>query len=68
MRDAVHGAKVRRGQDRARAAGVRIGRPHVIDAATLARARTMRDEGRTIREVASALRVKRSTIARALTS
>jgi hypothetical protein len=45
---------------------VRIGRPHVIDAATLARARAMRDDGRTIREVASALRVKRSTIARAL--
>ena len=65
-RDASHGAKVRRGQDRARAEGVLIGRPTKIDAATLARARAMRAEGRSIREVALALALSKSALARAL--
>jgi DNA invertase Pin-like site-specific DNA recombinase len=65
-RDASHGAKVRRGQERARARGVRIGRPPRIDATTRARARGMRAEGRSIREVALALGVSKSALARAL--
>jgi DNA invertase Pin-like site-specific DNA recombinase len=53
---------------RIEAEGGHWGRPRVIDAATVVRARAMRGEGRTIREIATALRVKRSTLARALLS
>ena len=65
-RDASHGVKVRRGQDRARARGVRIGRPSKIDVTTRARALEMRAEGCSIRQAAVALGVSKSALARAL--
>jgi hypothetical protein len=40
--------------------------PSRVDGKTLERVRRMRDEGRSIREVAVALKVPRSTVARAL--
>ena len=42
------------------------GRPRAIDAATVSKARAMRAAGATVRDVSIALKVKRSTIARAL--
>ncbi len=53
-------------RERIEAEGGRWGRPHAIDRATLERARALRAEGRTVRDVAVALKVKRSTLARAL--
>jgi DNA invertase Pin-like site-specific DNA recombinase len=44
------------------------GRPTRMDAVTLRRAHTMRVEGRSVRAIAIALKVPRSTIARALAS
>ena len=63
---ADHGELVRRGQDRARARGVRIGRPSVVTADVLALARAMRAEGRTLREIARALGVGLASVHRAL--
>jgi DNA invertase Pin-like site-specific DNA recombinase len=51
---------------RVEAAGGSWGRPKSITPATLERARALRDKGRTFRAIALALKVKRSTIARAL--
>jgi DNA invertase Pin-like site-specific DNA recombinase len=53
-------------RERVEAEGGRWGRPRAIDRGTLDRARVMRAEGRTVRDVAVALKVKRSTLARAL--
>jgi DNA invertase Pin-like site-specific DNA recombinase len=51
---------------RREAEGLSWGRPHVIDAATVARARAMQAEGRKLREIAAALHVKLTTLHRAL--
>ncbi|MCC7541191.1 MAG: recombinase family protein [Deltaproteobacteria bacterium] len=53
-------------RDRMEREGRRWGRPRRLDDATIERARAMRAEGRTVRELAVALKVPRSTIARAL--
>lgn len=51
---------------RVESAGGAWGRPKAIDDATVSKARAMRESGATIRDVSIALKVKRSTIARAL--
>ena len=66
MRDAVHGAKVREGQERARARGVRIGRPPVLTSDLLGRAHVLRAGGMPVREIARTLRVPKTTLHRAL--
>jgi DNA invertase Pin-like site-specific DNA recombinase len=69
-REAVtpHGAKVRQGQERARARGVHVGRPcnPTLTRDVLERARAMRAAGIRVREIASALGVPKSTLHRAL--
>ncbi|MGH7268935.1 MAG: hypothetical protein ACREJ3_00775, partial [Polyangiaceae bacterium] len=63
-----HGAKVRDGQERARARGVHVGRPPnaAITPDALARARVMRAGGMHLRAIARTLHVPRSTLHRAL--
>lgn len=53
-------------RDRMEAEGRAWGRPRRMDDATLARARSMRAEGRSVREVAIALKVPKSTVGRLL--
>jgi DNA invertase Pin-like site-specific DNA recombinase len=68
VRDRDHGAKVRQGQERARARGVRIGRPPnpKLTPDLLERARVMRAAGVRIRQTAAALHVPRSTLHHAM--
>jgi DNA invertase Pin-like site-specific DNA recombinase len=63
-----HGAKVRLGQERARARGVHVGRPTnaVLTPDVLERARAMRASGMHVRDIAAALHVPKSTLHRAL--
>lgn len=63
-----HGEKVRRGQERARARGVHVGRPSNprLTPEALDRARAMRAAGMHVREVAAILRMPKSTSHRAL--
>jgi len=57
-------ARIRSGIDRAKAAGVRFGRPtRILDAAQI---RRLREQGKTIREIAKTLKTTRSTIMRRL--
>jgi DNA invertase Pin-like site-specific DNA recombinase len=58
--------RTRAGLARARAQGARIGRPHRLTRADVARAKAMRAEGKSIRAIAIAMRTPRATIARAL--
>ena len=58
--------RTRAGLVRARAAGARIGRPHRLTRAEVARAKAMRNDGKSIRAIAIAMRTPRATIARAL--
>jgi DNA invertase Pin-like site-specific DNA recombinase len=53
-------------RDRMEAQGRAWGRPRRMDDTAVARARRMRAEGRTVREIAVALKVPRSTVARAV--
>lgn len=53
-------------RERVEAAGGRWGRPRRMGPDEVARARVMRDEGRSVRAIAVALKVPRSTIGRAL--
>lgn len=53
-------------RERVEAEGRKWGRPSRFDAAGLARVKELRVEGRSIREIAVALKVPRSTVARAL--
>jgi len=63
-----HGLKVRDGQERARARGVRIGPPTNprLTTEVIERARAMGEEGASLREIAAALHVPKSTLHRAL--
>jgi hypothetical protein len=63
-----HGAKVRLGQERARARGVHVGRPHnaALTPDVLERARALRAAGIRVRDIASELHVPKSTLHRAL--
>ena len=65
----LHGQKVRRGQERARAHGVRIGRPTnpKLTPDALERAREMRGAGMHLSDIAAELHVPKSTLHRALT-
>lgn len=65
---AEHGAKVRQGQERARARGVHVGRPRntALTSDLLERAHAMRAAGMHVRDVARALKVPKSTLHRAL--
>lgn len=60
------GERIRAARRRVEAKGGAWGRPRVVSRATIARAQAMRREGRTLREVCVALKVKRSTLADAL--
>ena len=64
-----HGAKVRAGQERARADGARIGRPQnaKLTPEVLERARAMRAAGMHLRAIATDLHVPTTTLHRALT-
>ena len=53
-------------RERVEAEGRKWGRPSRFDASTLGKARALRDAGRSIREIAVAMKVPRSTVARAL--
>ena len=55
-------------RERVEAEGRHWGRPRRVDTPTLERARCLRTAGRTVREIAIALKVPRSTIAAALAS
>lgn len=60
------GERIAAARTRVEASGGRWGRPRAIDPGTLERARAMREEGRTIRQIAIALKVKKSSLHRAL--
>ena len=60
------GERISAARERVEAEGGRWGRPRRVDTPTLERARVMRAEGRTVREIAVALKIPRSTIAGAL--
>jgi DNA invertase Pin-like site-specific DNA recombinase len=55
-------------RERVEAEGGTWGRPRRMDEATVARARALKAKGRTVREIAVALKVPRATIGRALAS
>ena len=55
-------ARVRAGIQAARKRGVQLGRPSKIDADTLARARTLRADGKTYRQIAADLQLSKGTI------
>jgi DNA invertase Pin-like site-specific DNA recombinase len=59
--------RTRAGLSRARREGKRIGRPRRMDRTAVSRALTMRKEGRSQRASAVALKIPRTTLARALT-
>jgi DNA invertase Pin-like site-specific DNA recombinase len=60
--------RTRAGMARARAQGHRIGRPHTVSLKLLKEARAMRAAGHTVRQICVALKVRRSTLDRALRS
>ena len=66
MERAALGERISAARDRIEAEGGRWGRPRAIEPGTLDRARTMEAKGQTIRGIAVALKVKRSTLHRAL--
>jgi len=55
-------------RERIEAEGGRWGRPRRVDRPTLERAREMRANGRSVREIAVALKIPRATLARAIAS
>jgi len=63
-----HGAKVKAGQDLARAAGVHVGRPpnRELTPEVMHRAHELRAGGASLRAIARTLRVPKSTIERHL--
>lgn len=60
------GDRISAAKDRVEAAGGRWGRPRAIDPGTLDRARELRRQKKSIRQIAVALKVKRATLADAL--
>jgi DNA invertase Pin-like site-specific DNA recombinase len=60
------GERISAARDRIEAEGGAWGRPRAVDPATLARARKLKSAGRTVREIAVALKLKRSTLHGAL--
>lgn len=62
------GERISAARDRVEAEGRKWGRPSRFDAAGLDRIKALRAEGRSIREIAVALKVPRSTVARAAAS
>ena len=66
MERAALGERISASRRRVEAAGGRWGRPRKIDPGTLAKAAALRLAGRTMREIASALKIPRSTLQGAL--
>lgn len=66
MERAALGERISAARARIEAAGGRWGKPRAIDPGTLERARSMRAENSTIREISVALKIPRSTISDAL--
>jgi DNA invertase Pin-like site-specific DNA recombinase len=66
MERAALGERISAARDRIEAEGGTWGRPSAIAPVTLERARKLKSEGRTVREIAVALKVKRSTLHGAL--
>ncbi len=62
------GERIRAARARIEAKGGAWGRPRVVDRATIARAQKLRGEGRTLRAISIALKVKRSTLCDALSA
>jgi DNA invertase Pin-like site-specific DNA recombinase len=60
------GDRISAAKERVEAKGGRWGRPRVIDPGTLSRARELKREGKSIRQIAVALKIKRATLADAL--
>jgi DNA invertase Pin-like site-specific DNA recombinase len=60
------GERVAAARERVEAAGGSWGRPSRVDTATRKKAMKLKADGKTVREIARALRIPRSTIARAL--
>lgn len=60
------GDRISAARDRIEAAGGRWGRPRRVDPGTAARAREMKRDGWTVRQISQALKVPRSTIAVAM--
>lgn len=66
MERSAIGERIKAARRRVEAKGGAWGRPRVVGAATIKRARKMQSEGATLREICVALKVKRSTLADAL--
>ena len=60
--------RTKAGMDRARAEGKHIGRPKVLDQASIAAAHRLHRSGVSKSEIADALKVSRTTVRRALSS
>lgn len=60
------GERIAAARERIEAEGGRWGRPRRVDASTLRRAQELRTQGRSLRDIAIALKIPRSTIAAAL--
>lgn len=60
------GDRIRAAKGRIEAAGGRWGRPRALDPGTIARARELKAGGKSLRQIAVALKVKRATLQRAL--
>lgn len=60
------GDRIGAARERVEAAGGRWGRPRKVDPGTLARARELRAEGKTLRYIAAALKIKLATLSDAL--
>jgi DNA invertase Pin-like site-specific DNA recombinase len=66
MERAALGERISAARDRIEAEGGRWGRPRAIDPTTLDRAKKLKAKGRTVREIAVSLKLKRSTLFGAL--
>jgi len=66
MENLARAERVSHARDRIEAEGGSWGRPSRVDRATRERAQKLREDGKTVREIARDLKVPRSTIARAL--
>lgn len=66
MERAAIGERIKAARRRVEAKGGAWGRPRVVSRATIARARALQREGRSLRAICVALKVKRSTLADAL--
>ena len=66
MERAAIGERIKAARARIEAAGGRWGRPRAVDPATLAKARVLERQGKSVRAIAMTLKVPRSTLSDAL--